>query len=137
MTPATFLSLPLAIGIAWAGGNMAARMQVGTAAVAEVDPCAMRFQMADREAMLVIDVPCRIVPVIKADTEISRRHPVKLFYDRVPEEMPMVPVAVRPEFPAQVAEIEEIPVQAEPRRTSRGCKPGRTRNEHGKCGVWR
>lgn len=137
MNSATFLSLPLVIGLAWTGGTMIERLDNKPRSVPE--PCTMRFNMADRGAMLALDVPCRVIPQIQTDTVIVKHHPMKKFYDRgLPEEEPELPVAVRPEFPSpvQVSETEKIDV-VEPTRTSPGCKPGRTRNHRGKCGMWR
>jgi hypothetical protein len=124
---ATIVSLPLIVGLAYASGTMRG---TGWTPPPEPSPrCYTEVVLPDRSgsrARLWMDceLSAAIVPppgntIGKQLWQRSRVHPVKLFYDRAPEQ-----------DPPRVA-------SAAPGKNAAGCKPGRTRNRYGICGRWR
>ena len=123
---ATIVSLPLIVGLAYASGTMHG---VDWSPPDAKPRCYTEAPLVDRNgsrARLWMDCELagKIVPpagntIGKSPWQRPRVHPVKVYYDRVPEQdQPRV-------------------VSAAPGKSAAGCKPGRTRNKWGICGRWR
>lgn len=120
------VALPAIVGIAYTFGAMRGVDLFPP----EVKPrCYTEAPLVDRNgsrARLWMDceLSSQIVPpagnvIGKAPWQRPRVHPVKVYYDRVPEQ-----------------ETLEVAKPATG-KIDRGCKPGRTRNKWGICGRWR
>jgi len=120
------VAMPAIVGIAYTFGAM---RDVNWSQPEAKPRCYTEAPLVDRNgsrARLWIDCELagQIVPpagnvIGKSPWQRLRVHPVKVYYDRVPE--------------------QEIRAAAKPAagKIERGCKPGRTRNKWGICGRWR